>query len=169
MVEPASEAPDPLEVAVEQAIAICDGDVTRGTASGARRQLVLDGRSGATHAGGLVRLRTRTDFAGSRSQREAGALARNISWKRGRHLTQGSSCEPEELPTQSTLRHRNDFVSRNVLTNTVMAGAEQWKGFAELQVIGKQQSSLELKPNRRRSLRSENITSTSTGSISCWL
>jgi hypothetical protein len=27
MVEPASEAPDPVEVAVEQAIAICDGDV----------------------------------------------------------------------------------------------------------------------------------------------
>jgi hypothetical protein len=27
MVEPASEAPDPLEVAVEQAIAICNGDV----------------------------------------------------------------------------------------------------------------------------------------------
>jgi hypothetical protein len=27
MVEPASDTPDPLEVAVEQAIAICDGDV----------------------------------------------------------------------------------------------------------------------------------------------
>jgi hypothetical protein len=27
MVEPASEASDPVEVAVEQAIAICDGDV----------------------------------------------------------------------------------------------------------------------------------------------
>jgi hypothetical protein len=27
MAEPASEAPDPLEVAVEQAIAICDGEV----------------------------------------------------------------------------------------------------------------------------------------------
>jgi hypothetical protein len=27
MIEPASEAPDPLEVAVEQAVAICDGDV----------------------------------------------------------------------------------------------------------------------------------------------
>jgi hypothetical protein len=27
MVEPASDPPDPLEVAVEQAIAICDGDV----------------------------------------------------------------------------------------------------------------------------------------------
>jgi hypothetical protein len=27
MVEPASEAPDPLEVAVEQAIAVCDGDL----------------------------------------------------------------------------------------------------------------------------------------------
>jgi hypothetical protein len=27
MVEPASEAPDPLEVAIERAIAICDGDV----------------------------------------------------------------------------------------------------------------------------------------------
>jgi hypothetical protein len=27
MVEPASDAPDPLEAAVEQAIAICDGDV----------------------------------------------------------------------------------------------------------------------------------------------
>jgi hypothetical protein len=27
MVEPASEAPDPLEAAIEQAIAVCDGDV----------------------------------------------------------------------------------------------------------------------------------------------
>jgi hypothetical protein len=27
MVEPASEAPDAVDVAVEQAIAICDGDV----------------------------------------------------------------------------------------------------------------------------------------------
>jgi hypothetical protein len=27
MVEPASKAPDPLEAAMEQAIAICDGDV----------------------------------------------------------------------------------------------------------------------------------------------
>jgi hypothetical protein len=27
MAEPASDAPDPLEAAVEQAIAICDGDV----------------------------------------------------------------------------------------------------------------------------------------------
>jgi hypothetical protein len=27
MVEPASDAPDPLEAAVEQAIAICDGDL----------------------------------------------------------------------------------------------------------------------------------------------
>jgi hypothetical protein len=27
MVDPASEAPDPMEAAIEQAIAICDGDV----------------------------------------------------------------------------------------------------------------------------------------------
>ena len=27
MVEPASDAPDPLEAAIQQAIAICDGDV----------------------------------------------------------------------------------------------------------------------------------------------
>jgi hypothetical protein len=69
MVEPASEAPDPLEAAVEQAIAICDGDVrARGIARGTRRQLVLDGRGGPIKAGGLFRLRTRQDFARTKSQ-----------------------------------------------------------------------------------------------------
>jgi hypothetical protein len=42
----------------------------RGTTCGAHRQFVRNGRGGAIEAGGLLRLRTRDDFACSTSQRE---------------------------------------------------------------------------------------------------
>src|SRR5437016_294235 len=80
MAEPASDAPDPLE-AVEQAIAICGGDVRA-----ALRAALVANSFLADEVERLTRAAS-FGFARSESQREAGPLARNLGWRRGRNLT----------------------------------------------------------------------------------
>ena len=74
MVEPAPDAPDLWEAAVEQAIAICDGDVRA-----ALRAALVANSFWADEVERLFRLRKRKNFASSKGQCEAGPLAREIS------------------------------------------------------------------------------------------
>jgi hypothetical protein len=68
MAEPASDAPDCLEAAVEQAIAICDGDVRAALRAMLVANSFLPDEVERLARGGLFRLRTRKDFARSESQ-----------------------------------------------------------------------------------------------------
>jgi hypothetical protein len=81
MIEPASEASDPVEVAVEQPIAICDGDVRAALrAALVANSFLMDeverltrATCSASHAGGLRLLDepARDWSAGAKSRREA--------------------------------------------------------------------------------------------------
>ena len=75
MVEPAPDAPDLWEAAVEQAIAICDGDVRA-----ALRAALVANSFWADEVERLFRLRKRKNFASSKGQCEAGSETDMPGW-----------------------------------------------------------------------------------------
>jgi len=81
MAEAKAETPDPIELAVDEAIAICDGDI-RGAL---RASLVANSFLAAeverlTNAVSFGFTRGKT-VAGSRRERKARPVARNILWR----------------------------------------------------------------------------------------
>jgi hypothetical protein len=89
MVEPASDAPDPLEAAAEQAIAICDGDV-RATLRAAllANVFLMDEVERLTRAASFGFTRGRTSPARRASER----------LNRWREISAGTRNTPDAMP-----------------------------------------------------------------------